>query len=429
MNIDKNGKSIEVAKAPILKKVPYIQEENEVEKEVEKLKSEPIKMTESEWMNKEVHHSQDMGWMTRGEILDWQIGNKKDKHKSIKELLRGSKISHTEIIKKPISVWELKNTNTETYDTIATLGDFSVISGKPKSKKTFASLFAVSSALTDGVILDRFRATLPKEQNKVLYFDTEQSKYHVQLSLKRILKLSNLKELDNLEVYGLRKFSPSERLEIIDYAINNTKNLGFVVIDGVRDLVTSINDESEACKVTSKLLKWTEEKNIHIMTVLHQNKGDDNLRGHLGTEILNKAQTVINVKVDSNNKDVSIVEAGATRDKAFEPFAFSIDSDGLPYLVDEHEFKSKGKSDYNRSKGLLNLLDADKLDILKRAFGYEDNTALSYAKLTKQIHLATRDLQGAKGTNAIQTFQQECSNNDLIIKDPNNNKKWILGEL
>ena len=68
--------------------------------------------------------------------------------------------------------------------------------------------------------------------------------------------------LTDLTVYGLRSLKPSERLEIIEHAIYNTDNLGVVVIDGIKDLVTSINDESEATMIASKLLKWTEELGI-----------------------------------------------------------------------------------------------------------------------------------------------------------------------
>jgi hypothetical protein len=89
--------------------------------------------------------------------------------------------------------------------------------------------------------LNQFKGTLPHRQRKVLYFYTEQSKYHVQLALKRVCEQVGIKEPKDLEVYGLRSLNPSERLSLIEYAIHNTLNLGFVIIDGVKDLVNSIN--------------------------------------------------------------------------------------------------------------------------------------------------------------------------------------------
>ena len=76
--------------------------------------------------------------------------------------------------------------------------------------------------------------------------------------------------------------------------------LGFVVIDGIRDLVYDINSPSEATCVISKLMQWTDEYQIHLHTILHQNKSDENARGHIGTEINNKAETVIQNDTESD---------------------------------------------------------------------------------------------------------------------------------
>ena len=63
-------------------------------------------------------------------------------------------------------------------------------------------------------------------------------------------------------------------------------------------MITSINDEGESTTMSSSLLRWTEEYNIHIIVVLHENPGSDKARGHIGTELTNKAETVIALEVD-----------------------------------------------------------------------------------------------------------------------------------
>ena len=75
--------------------------------------------------------------------------------------------------------------------TIATLGNFSASTGKPKSKKTFNVSAIVASALSGKEVL-RYKATLPKEKHKVLYVDTEQSKCHCHKVLERILTLAGM---------------------------------------------------------------------------------------------------------------------------------------------------------------------------------------------------------------------------------------------
>jgi AAA domain len=225
--------------------------------------------------------------------------------------------------------------------TFGTLGNFSLLIGKAKAGKTFALSLILAAALLSGVPFQNvLRATLPDNKQTILYFDTEQSRYHVHKVLKRICAISGVTVPDNLIVYSLRKYPAAERLQIIEYALYNTPNVGMVVIDGIRDLITSINDEEQASMISSKLLKWTEDNNIHIITVLHQNKGDLNARGHLGTELTNKSETVTAVS-KGEDKNVCIISAEFCRDKHFEPIAFIIDLDGLPNIVDGIAVTSK----------------------------------------------------------------------------------------
>jgi hypothetical protein len=61
--------------------------------------------------------------------------------------------------------------------------------------------------------------------------------------------------------------------------------LGFVVIDGIADLANAINDEIEASRVVSLLMRWTKIYNCHIHVIIHENKADNNATGHLGSSI------------------------------------------------------------------------------------------------------------------------------------------------
>ncbi len=225
-------------------------------------------------------------------------------------------------------------------NTWGTLSNFSAVIGKAKSKKSFLIMIALAAAVkqSEGLITVEFA----KDKDKVLLFDTEQSKFHIQRAVKRISYLAGNIHPHNLETYGLRRHPPVTRLAMIEQCIYDNYDTGLVVIDGIRDLVTSINDEEQATMITSKLLKWTEERNIHIIIVLHQNKGDNNARGHVGSEIINKAETVISVSKDPDNKEISNVQVEYARDKEFEPFSFTIDENGMPAVV-ENFLKPEGK--------------------------------------------------------------------------------------
>jgi hypothetical protein len=267
-------------------------------------------------------------------------------NKSTNELskkLESYRIDISEDIPPPEIAWEIRGDYSEEFNLLGTLGNFSLVKGKAKSKKSFFINMAIAAAVGKGLLQNKLRSPLKEDFNQVLYFDTEQSKYHVQKAVKRIYEQIAVSVPSNLNTYGLRKLSPSERLELVEYAIENTPNLGFVVIDGIRDLITSINDESESTYMASKLLKWTETYNIHIIVVLHENPGSDKARGHIGTELTNKAETVIALQVDKYDENISTVSAGFCRNKPFESFAFMITKDGLPQIIVDYEVKSESK--------------------------------------------------------------------------------------
>ena len=226
---------------------------------------------------------------------------------------------------------------------IGTLGNFSASIGKAKSKKTFNVSAIVASALSENRVL-HYKSEFPSDKRCILYIDTEQGRHHCQKVLNRILRLANLPadiDPENLKLLALRKYSPEERLAIVEYALDTIPNIGLVIIDGIRDFVYDINSPSEATRIISKLMQWTDDKQIHIHTILHQNKNDEHARGHIGTELNNKAEAIMQVEVDKEDKSISIVEAVHIRDKEFEPFAFRINDEALPELVESYALKEK----------------------------------------------------------------------------------------
>lgn len=266
-------------------------------------------------------------------------------------------------------------------EVFGSLGNFSLITGKAKSRKSFF-LSMIAGALLSCDYNATITGHLPSDKKKVLYFDTEQGEYHTQKVLKRIEAIAG-ENYDNLEVYYLREDEPTKRLELIDYAIKTTENLGYVFIDGIRDLTYSINDEQQATLLSTYLLQWTATYNIHITTVLHQNKGDTNARGHLGTELVNKAQTVLSISRAKDNKDISLIEVTESRDKDFDDLAFEIDSDGLPYITDYTPSSSREK----RSSPTID--DLKITDILNTLFS--KNKEIGYTNLWTDIKVALKE--------------------------------------
>ncbi|MDP2039842.1 hypothetical protein [Algoriphagus sp.] len=58
---------------------------------------------------------------------------------------------------------------------IGSLGDFSLVIGKAKSKKTFCVSMFLASLAKNGLTQERIKGELPTDKKRVIFFDTEQS--------------------------------------------------------------------------------------------------------------------------------------------------------------------------------------------------------------------------------------------------------------
>lgn len=297
---------------------------------------------------------------------------------------------------------------------IGTLGNFSASTGKAKSKKTFNVCAIVAAAMSEDTIL-HYNANLPTDKSIILYIDTEQSPYHCRLVIERILKLVKLPlntHPSNLEFLTLRRYSPEMRIKIIEKAIYNIDYLGLVIIDGIRDLAYDINSSSEATNLISKLMKWTEELNIHIHTVLHQNKGDNNSRGHLGTELNNKAETILQIAKSETDPDISIVSAVHIRAMEFDKFAFKINEIGLPELVDEYEInENKNK----RSTSFIDISEQNHRNALLKTF--EEKEEMNYSLLITAIKKGYESIGYCYGRNKVTELKVFLINKRMIIQE------------
>ena len=244
---------------------------------------------------------------------------------------------------------------------IGTLGNFSASIGKAKSKKTFN----VSAIV------------LPEDKRKILYVDTEQSPYHCLKVMKRILRMAGLpddRDNEHLEFLALRKYTPEQRIKIVEQAIYNTPDIALVIIDGIRDMVYDINSPGESTRIISKLMQWTDDRQIHIHTILHQNKGDENARGHIGTELNNKAETVLLVEKDKSNGDISNVSAMHIRAMDFEPFSFRINNNALPELMEGYkpETKKPGRPEEEKFDPYRHITEQQHRIALEAVFGLKE---------------------------------------------------------
>lgn len=305
-----------------------------------------------------------------------------------------------------------------------TLGNFSASIGKAKSKKSFNVTAMAAAALCSDYVLG-YDVILPPDRSTILYVDTEQSCGDCQLLMRRILTLAGHEpdtDHPDLVFLSLRQYTPEERIRLISEAMVSLPTVGLVIIDGVRDLLHDINNPTEATSVISLLMRWTDRYQFHLHTVLHQNKSDDNARGHLGTELANKAETVMSVEKDKEDGAVSVVRPVYTRSCEFPTFAFRIGGGelALPEIVGDYCFTEPTVG--RPSKGKFSPFDLGE-DTHRLALSkiFPDQTVTyTYSDLSKAIKSAYGEVLGhTVGDNAVSKIIQFLRNKRMIVQEDN----------
>jgi hypothetical protein len=222
---------------------------------------------------------------------------------------------------------------------VATAGNHSLIVGKKKSRKSLFIIWLVSN----------YQYDLATE---VAIFDTEQGKRHVYNTRHKIFQITG----KYVPVFYLRGRSAENRKEIIENVVAYwPSKLKLITIDGTRDLVTNINDPEQATEIITWLEQLITKHGLHVINVLHLNKSDNNARGHLGTELLNKAEVTIELEKDFNTGH-TIVKCESSRDKPFEEFGFTHGINELPELTTS-TFKSIGLTVSQERERLVFVFD------------------------------------------------------------------------
>lgn len=259
-----------------------------------------------------------------------------------------------------------------------TLGNFSLVQGKAKSRKSYFISSLASAALSSQDVASTLRGYV--NDKCVVYVDTEQGAYHAQRVKKRILQMAGLPtnvNNDRLRYFKFRSLdSNKERLKFVEFVIQTINNIGLLIIDGIADIASKgVNDEEEATLIASSLLKWSAQHNCHITIVLHENKHDRNAKGHLGAYLVQKAETTFSAKKSERSKDITEISAEYTRNA--EPPALEMTINAL----DEVEFAEIEEDEfYNRTRVFT---IEDKKRITEKIIGKSKGDALIFIRDTE----------------------------------------------
>lgn len=270
----------------------------------------------------------------------------------LEKILRLSTIDVNKQVEKPpiiVSITESDGATSLTQKRMMTLGNFSSIIGKAKSKKTFFITMVTACLLKPRDYHSKFVGHMPENKPVIMYFDTEQGDYDCHNTIARIQRMAG--HLTNVYAFSLRQFSPMERCQIIEFAFKKYGDkTAFCVIDGIADLAIGINEEDEATRVSTMLLRLTKVYNCHITTVIHQNKNDNFATGHLGSAIMKKSEIILSIVKDPVNTAYSEVNCDLSRGIDFAKFQFVVNGDGIPEVVTSGSAKRVEQTDWFESR-------------------------------------------------------------------------------
>ncbi len=272
-------------------------------------------------------------------------------------------------------------------------GELIGIKGRAKQGKSQWEYILIAVMLA-GVSRGNIKPLQPRY--KALLFDTEQSKVSLKKCCQRALNYAGLPTDKNdarFLPFFLRALSIEERRRTIEDAFKE-ENPDIVFIDGVRDLLTDFNSLTESSDLIQWLMQLTAEHGCTIVSILHQNKSkeDGNMRGHLGTELLNKLTDCFEV---SKKDGKFLVTCTDSRNVPCADFAFSIDAEG------NFREEDTAAEDKNAARA------ADIQRVLRLCF--KDKASMRYGELVENYQL-----EAAVSERTAKNHVKEAKDNDFI---------------
>jgi hypothetical protein len=223
-----------------------------------------------------------------------------------------------------------------------------------------------------------------------------------------------------LFAYNLRGLGFEKRREVVEAAVR-TVLPDIVIIDGIKDLITDINDAVQATQIMEHLMALAQRYNCCIVNVLHQNKSeaDRNMRGSIGTELTNKAFEVYECEYLERHKTFRVTQTLSRRQRMNRRLCYVLSKEGLPEICDEpqeqpRDLLGRWVSVKSKSEALVKLF----------------NEAMEGRTQRKFIELMAVALKkcGVADAQAYYALVKEAEEQGIIRKaiHPDTKESWVV---
>lgn len=151
----------------------------------------------------------------------------------------------------------------------------------------------------------------------VVYVDTERNlSEQLPYALQSIQMKAGYNRTDhpsNFEYISLLQINRKDRFTTLNECLNHfkksTNNPLFIVLDVSTDCIEDFNKTDKSMELIDLMNMAINEHNVIFLCLIHENPKSDKARGHFGTELMNKASTVMQVgfEKDANQNDTDII--------------------------------------------------------------------------------------------------------------------------
>ncbi|MFZ6664861.1 hypothetical protein [Peijinzhouia sedimentorum] len=155
------------------------------------------------------------------------------------------------------------------------------------------------------------------QTHTIVYVDTERNLFEqLPFALQSIQLKAGYDKTDhpiNFEYISLLQINRKERFSALDEYLNYLKKITdnplFIVLDVSTDCIEDFNKTDKSMELIDLMNMAINEHNVIFLCLIHENPKSDKARGHFGTELMNKASTVIQVgfEKDANQNDTEII--------------------------------------------------------------------------------------------------------------------------
>jgi len=250
----------------------------------------------------------------------------------------------------------------------------------------------------------------------VVYVDTERNlSEQLPYALQSIQMKAGYKRSDhpsNFEFISLLQIKRTDRFSTLNECLNHFKKSTndplFIVLDVSTDCIEDFNKTDKSMELIDLMNMAINEHNVIFLCLIHENPKSDKARGHFGTELMNKASTVMQVgfEKDANQNDTDIIRVKYLKCRStarHTPF----------YIKYSNEAKGLILADANEVSGVINnrkhkASNEDMIEFIEMYLG--DGTILPRTELLDKL---CKDFKAAQRT--IESRITEIMSSDIEI--------------